>query len=88
MALIKNHDKTGIENAYINIRQINATKGNLSIIMDVYKSKEARAAGKSPIDEPIELSGPHDLNGVGNLWEKGYGIAKLDERLAGATDDK
>ncbi len=87
MALIKNHDKSGIENAYINIRQINATKGNLSIIMDVFASKAARDAGKSPIDV-IELSGPHELNGTGNLWEKGYALAKLDERLVGAADDK
>ena len=87
MALIKNHDKSGIANAYINVRQINATKGNLSIIMDVFASKDARNAGKQPIDV-IELSGAHDLNGVGNLWEKGYSLAKLDERLTGATDDK
>ena len=87
MALIKTHDKTGTENAYINIRQINATKGNLSIIMDVFASKSARDAGKNPIDV-IELSGPHELNGVGNLWEKGYALAKLDELLSGATDDK
>lgn len=87
MALIKNHDKSGINNAYVNIRQINATKGNLQIIMDVFASKDARNAGKQPIDV-IELSGVHDLNGIGNLWEKGYTAAKLDERLAGATDDK
>ena len=87
MALIKNHDKSGISNAYINIRQINATKGSLGIIMDVYASKDARNAGKSPIDV-IELSGPHELNGVGNLWEKGYACAKLDARLVGATDDR
>ena len=87
MALIKTHDKTGTENAYVNIRQINATKGNLAVILDVFASKAAREAGKSPIDV-IELSGPHELNGVGNLWEKGYSIAKLDERLMGATDDK
>ena len=36
----------------------------------------------------IELSGTHELNGVGNLWEKGYALAKLDERLTGAADDK
>jgi len=87
MALIKTHDKSGIENAYINIRQINATKGNLAVILDVFASKAARDAGKAPIDV-IELSGPHELNGVGNLWEKGYSIAKLDERLTGAADDK
>ena len=87
MALIKNHDKSGISNAYVNIRQINATKGNLSIIMDVFASKAAREAGKQPIDV-IELSGAHELNGVGNLWEKGYALAKLDERLTGAADDK
>ena len=87
MALIKNHDKSGIENAYVNIRQINATKGSLSIIMDVFASKAAREAGKAPIDV-IELSGAHELNGVGNLWEKGYALAKLDERLTGAADDK
>ncbi len=87
MALIKNHDKSGIQNAYINIRQINATKGSLSIIMDVFASKAAREAGKAPIDV-IELSGAHELNGVGNLWEKGYSLAKLDERLTGAADDK
>lgn len=87
MALIKTHDKSGIQNAYINIRQINATKGSLSIIMDVFASKAARDAGRSPIDV-IELSGAHELNGVGNLWEKGYALAKLDERLSGATDDK
>lgn len=87
MALIKNHDKSGINNAYVNIRQINATKGNLSIIMDVFASKAAREGGKAPIDV-IELSGAHELNGVGNLWEKGYALAKLDERLTGAADDK
>lgn len=87
MALIKNHDKSGVQNAYVNIRQINATKGNLSIIMDVFASKAAREAGKQPIDV-IELSGAHELNGVGNLWEKGYALAKLDERLTGAADDK
>lgn len=87
MALIKNHDKSGVQNAYVNIRQINATKGNLSIIMDVFASKAAREAGKAPIDV-IELSGAHELNGVGNLWEKGYALAKLDERLTGAADDK
>ncbi len=86
MALIKNHDKSGIQNAYINIRQINATKGSLSIIMDVFASKAAREAGKAAIDV-IELSGSHDMNGTGNLWEKGYGIAKNDERIAGAQDD-
>ena len=87
MALIKNHDNSGIQNAYVNIRQINATKGNLQIIMDVFASKDARNAGKAPIDV-IELSGAHELNGVGNLWEKGYSLAKLDERLTGAADDK
>lgn len=87
MALIKNHDKSGVQNAYVNIRQINATKGSLSIIMDVFASKAAREAGKAPIDV-IELSGAHELNGVGNLWEKGYVLAKLDERLTGAADDK
>ena len=86
MALIKNHHKSGIANAYINIRQINARKGSMSIIMDVYASKEARAAGKEPIDV-IETSGAHDLDGAGNLWNKGYAAAKLDARLAGATDD-
>ena len=50
-------------------------------------SKAAREAGKQPIDV-IELSGAHELNGVGNLWEKGYALAKLDERLTGAADDK
>ena len=87
MALIKTHDKSGVENAYINIRQINATKGNLAVILDVFASKAARESGKSPIDV-IELSGPHELNGVGNLWEKGYALAKLDDRLSGAADDK
>jgi len=87
MALIKNHDKSGIQNAYINIRQINATKGNLQIIMDVFAGKTAREAWKQPIDV-IELSAPHDLNGSGNLWEKGYTAAKADKRLAGAADDK
>jgi len=24
---------------------------------------------------------------TGNLWEKGYALAKQDERLVGATDD-
>ena len=86
MALIKNHDKSGIQNAYINIRQINATKGSLSIIMDVFASKAAREAGKSPIDV-IELSGAHELNGVGNLWEKGYALAKGHPKLAEAQDD-
>lgn len=87
MALIKNHDKSGIANAYINIRQINATKGSLAVVLDVFASKAAREAGKQPIDV-IELSGAHELNGIGNLWEKGYALAKLDERLTGAADDK
>ena len=86
MALIHNHDQSGISNAYINIRQINARKDSMSIIMDVFASKAAREAGKAPIDV-IELSGAHDMNGTGNLWEKGYGIAKNDERIAGAQDD-
>ena len=86
MALIKNHDKSGIANAYVNIRQINARKDVMQVVMDVYASKDARNAGKAPIDV-VEVSGPHNLTGEGNLWEKGYAVARTHDELKNAVDD-
>lgn len=86
MALIFNHE-SGIQNAYAHIRQTNNRKSDMSVILDVYASKQAYLDGKPPIGDPIEAHGAHDLLGNGNAWQKGYAVAKTHPKLTEAQDD-
>jgi len=86
MGLILNHD-SGIQGAYVHIRQTNCTKNHQVVILDVYFSKQAYQDGKPPIGNSIEAHGIHKLEEVGNVWQKGYAIAKKHEKLKNATDD-
>lgn len=85
MALIFNHE-SGITGAYAHIRQTNNRKTDMSVVLDVFISKQAYLDGKPPIDV-IESHGAHDLIAAGNSWQKGYAVAKTHPKLAEAQDD-